>query len=220
MDFVTDTIDGPDGKIALTFIGHGTLIIQYNDTTIHIDPWAALADYRALPDADLILITHEHQDHLDSEAIQAVVRKDTEIITTGICGGLLKDRFDSITTMGNGDTTNFKNIKIEAVPAYNFEKPYHPRGMGNGYILNCGKTRIYIAGDTENTEEMKALENINIAFLPMNLPYTMTPEQVADGATAFKPEILYPYHYGETDTDELVQLMKDTGIDVRIRPLS
>ena len=126
--------------------------------------------------------------------------------------------------MGNGDSGTLQGIKVEAVPAYNIKNmrgpgaPFHPKGQGNGYILTFGNKRVYVAGDTENTPEMKALRGIDIAFLPMNLPYTMSPEMVADAALAFQPEILYPYHYGETDTSQLVKLLKDVeGVEVRIR---
>jgi L-ascorbate metabolism protein UlaG (beta-lactamase superfamily) len=127
--------------------------------------------------------------------------------------------------MKPGDIEKAGNLTVEAVDAYNMKNvktdgnPYHPKGSGNGYIINIGDKRIYIAGDTENTPEMKALKNIYIAFLPMNLPYTMTPDMVADAAKAFKPAILYPYHYGNTDTREIIELLKDSGIEVRIRNL-
>jgi L-ascorbate metabolism protein UlaG (beta-lactamase superfamily) len=129
--------------------------------------------------------------------------------------------------LANGKTTIALGLKIEAVPAYNIVNkrpdgaPFHPKGAGNGYIVAFGDKRVYIAGDTENTAEMKALKNIDIAFLPMNLPYTMTPEMVADAARAFKPKILYPYHYGETDTSILVKLLQgEKSIEVRIRKMS
>jgi L-ascorbate metabolism protein UlaG (beta-lactamase superfamily) len=128
--------------------------------------------------------------------------------------------------MKNGDKKTIHGLVIEAVPAYNIKHmrsgntPFHPKGAGNGYILTFGDKRIYVAGDTENTPEMKALKNIDVAFLPMNLPYTMTPEMVADAARAFKPKVLYPYHFGNTDTSQLVELLKDTPeIEVRIRNL-
>ena len=127
--------------------------------------------------------------------------------------------------MANGDKTNIKGIGIEAVPAYNIKherspgNPFHPKGNGNGYILDIGGKRIYVAGDTENIPEMKEFRDIDIAFLPMNLPYTMSPEMAADAALMIKPDILYPYHFGSTNTDELVELLKGTGIDVRIREL-
>ena len=129
--------------------------------------------------------------------------------------------------MKNGDIRIVKGLTIEAVPAYNLVhkrdngQPFHPKGQGNGYVITFGDKRVYIAGDTENTPEMKALEAIDCAFLPMNLPYTMTPEMVADAAKAFKPKILYPYHYGKTDPAELVDLLKDEkDIEVRIRKMS
>ena len=132
--------------------------------------------------------------------------------------------------MKNGDIQIIEGFRIEAVPAYNIEHmrspgvPFHPKGAGNGYIVTFGDKRVYIAGDTENTPEMKSLKGINVAFLPMNLPYTMTPEMVADAAKAFRPKILYPYHlgyhYGNTDTAKLTELLKDTpGIEVRIRKM-
>jgi L-ascorbate metabolism protein UlaG (beta-lactamase superfamily) len=127
--------------------------------------------------------------------------------------------------MKAGDKKIVNGITVEAVPAYNIVnmrspgQPFHPKGVGIGYILTIGDKKFYVAGDTENTPEMKALKDIDVAFLPMNLPYTMTPVMVADAARAFKPKILYPYHYGDTNTDELVKLLKDTDIIVRIRNL-
>ena len=128
--------------------------------------------------------------------------------------------------MQNGDVRNIQGLTIEAVPAYNIVhkrsngKPFHPKGQGNGYAIMFGDKGVYVAGDTENVPEMKRLKNIDIAFLPMNLPYTMTPEMVADAAKAFKPKILYPYHYGQTDPEKLVNLLKDSkGIEVRVRKM-
>ena len=128
--------------------------------------------------------------------------------------------------MRNGDVKTIKGIKIEAVPAYNIVhkrdngEPFHPKGAGNGYVIHFGDKKVYIAGDTENIPEMKELKDIDIAFLPMNLHYTMTPEMVAGAAKSFMPKILYPYHYGETDVSKIVDLMKDTkDVEVRIRKM-
>lgn len=127
--------------------------------------------------------------------------------------------------MKAGDKNMINGINIEAVPAYNIVnvrspgQPFHPKGVGNGYVLSFGDKRFYVAGDTENTPEMKELKNIFVAFLPMNLPYTMTPAMVADAAKAFKPLILYPYHYSDTDTTEIINLLKNTDITVKIRNL-
>ena len=219
-DFTSDIFNTSEGDLKITFLGHGTLMFQFRGKVIHIDPVGRQADYSKLPKADMILITHEHGDHLDAKVV-AMIRKDsTDLILTKTCAQTI----DGGTVMVNGDNKEFQGIKVEAIPAYNIKNmrsagnPYHPKGQGNGYILTFGNKRIYIAGDTENTPEMKALQNIDIAFLPMNLPYTMSPEMVADAAGAFKPKILYPYHYGRTDTSKLVELLSDTeGVEVRIR---
>jgi L-ascorbate metabolism protein UlaG (beta-lactamase superfamily) len=170
-----------------------------------------------------VLVTHDHYDHLDPKALQAILKPGTKVVAAKSCAGKIKDAV----IMANGETQTFLGLKIEAVPAYNIVHkrpdgaPFHPRGAGNGYIVTFGDTRVYIAGDTENTAEMKSLKNIDIAFLPMNLPYTMTPEMVADAARAFKPRILYPYHFGDTDTSKLLTLLRgEKGIEVRIRKMS
>jgi L-ascorbate metabolism protein UlaG (beta-lactamase superfamily) len=220
--FERDVLRTSAGELEITFIGHGTLMMKFGGRTIHIDPWGRLADYQKLPKADLILVTHHHGDHLDPKAIEQLCTKKTVILLTQKCSDELKMG----TVMKNGDTQTVYGIKVEAVPAYNVVhkrpdgSPFHPRGEGNGYVLTFGDTRMYIAGDTENTPEMKALKNIAVAFLPMNLPYTMTPEMVADAAKAFRPNVLYPYHYGETDPATLAGLLQESkDIDVRIRKM-
>ncbi|HPD15887.1 MAG TPA: MBL fold metallo-hydrolase [Planctomycetota bacterium] len=220
--FETDTLKTSLGDLKITFIGHGTLMFALGDTIIHVDPVSAEADYSKMPKADLILITHEHFDHLDPAAVAAIRKPATTILLTAKCAAKLTGG----TIMKNGDTREVGRLKVEAVPAYNITHkrpsgdPFHPRGEGNGYVVTFGDTRVYIAGDTENTPEMKTLKDIAVAFLPMNLPYTMTPEMVADAARAFRPRILYPYHFGKTDTAELVKLLADEkGIEVRLRKL-
>ena len=214
--FEKDTIHTTAGDVEITFIGHGTLMLTSGKKVIHIDPWRHLANYTTLPKADIILLTHHHPDHLDAKAIEYVRQKNTTLILTGQCA----TKMSGGVIMKNGDTQTIDGITIEAIPAYNLEKFYHPKGEGNGYMLTIGDKRIYIAGDTENTPEMKALKNIDVAFLPMNLPYTMTPEMVADAALAFKPKVLYPYHFGETDTSKLADLLKGhPEIELRIRKM-
>ncbi|MCK5068215.1 MAG: MBL fold metallo-hydrolase [Bacteroidales bacterium] len=223
--FESDVIMTSEGELEMFFIGHGTLMFQFNDLVIHIDPVMREADYSTLPDADLILITHQHGDHLDLTAINHLLKTDTRVVMTETCMEQLED-FDAV-VMKNGDVETIKGIRINAIPAYNLVNkrsngsPYHPKGEGNGYIMNFGMTNVLIGGDTENIPEIKELKvHIGVAFLPMNLPYTMTPEMVADAARAFQPEILYPYHFGETDPQELVDLLKDEkAIEVRIRDL-
>jgi len=220
----TDTIDTPNGNVVITFVGHGTLMMEYNGKTIHIDPVSREADYSTMPKGDLVLITHHHGDHLDFNAISKIKVENTIVIGTETCKKNLENV--EMTTMQNGDKKEAVGLSIKAVPAYNVEhkrsngNPYHMKGEGNGYVISFDGFNVYVAGDTENTKEMKALENIDIAFLPMNLPYTMTPEMVVDAAKAFKPKILYPYHYGSTDTNILLDLMKDEmEVEVRIRKL-
>ncbi|MFB0517467.1 MAG: MBL fold metallo-hydrolase [Candidatus Neomarinimicrobiota bacterium] len=217
-----DIIKTSAGDLKITFIGHGTLMFTFGGKTIHIDPVSREADYTKMPQADLILVTHEHGDHLDPEAIKLIRTGNTKIVLTQKCA----EEIEGGIVMQNGDTTSIDGITIEAVPAYNLvhkrddDSPFHPKGVGNGYVITFGDKRVYVGGDTENTPEMKALQQINIAFLPMNLPYTMTPEMVADAAKAFKPKILYPYHFGNTDTSQILELLKDEkNIEVRIRQM-
>jgi L-ascorbate metabolism protein UlaG (beta-lactamase superfamily) len=220
--FVSDVVTTSAGDLEITFIGHGTLIFVHDGKTIHIDPFGHLTDYSKLPKADVVFITHHHGDHLDADALKEIRTEKTVVVLTAKCA----EKIDGGIVMKNGDTRKVEGIGVEAVPAYNLVhkrdsgEVFHPKGEGNGYVLTFGETRVYIAGDTENTPEMKALKNIDYAFLPMNLPYTMTPEMVADAATAFKPKVLYPYHYGETDPEAVVELLKDNkDIEVRIRDM-
>jgi L-ascorbate metabolism protein UlaG (beta-lactamase superfamily) len=221
-NFATDKIKTSQGDLVITFLGHGTLMMSCGGVIIHVDPVSQIADYAQLPKADLVLVTHEHPDHFDLNAINAVKTGKTALVITENVAKMVREGI----VLKNGDVKTIQGFKIEAVPAYNLVHmsspgvPYHPKGLGNGYIITFGDKRIYIAGDTENTPEMKSLRNIDIAFLPMNLPYTMTPEMVADAAKAFRPKILYPYHYGNTDTSKLTYLLRDEkDIEVRIRKM-
>ena len=218
----TDRIATSAGPLDLTFLGHGTLMLTFKDTVLHIDPYSTVADYAALPRADLILLTHDHADHLDERALALVRTPATDMVLPPVCA----DRVQGGLILKNGETRTVRGITVTAVPAYNLVhhrdngEPFHPRGVGNGYLLDFGDTRLYVAGDTENTPEMAALKDVDIAFLPMNLPYTMTPEMVADAARSLRPRILYPYHYGDTDPQRLVELLRDQAdIEVRIRPM-
>lgn len=220
--FQVDLIRTSSGDLKITFIGHASLIFSFNNKTVYVDPFSKLADYATLPKADVIVITHEHRDHLDPAAIEKIRTEKTTVVLTGtgakqLTGGIV---------MKNNDVQIFEGVTIEAVPAYNIVhkrdtgEPFHPRGAGNGYIMTFGDKRVYVAGDTENIPEMTGLKNIDIAFLPMNLPYTMTPEITAAAAKMIQPKILYPYHYGSTDTSLLTALLKDQkGIEVRIRKM-
>ncbi len=216
-----DRIHTSAGDVEMFFIGHGSLMFRHEGFVIHIDPVSSSGNYEGLPAADLVLVTHEHYDHLDTDLIKKLRKKETVLI----CNPASAPELPGSRIMKAGDKVIVSNITIEAVPAYNIVherakgQPFHPKGSGNGYVISIADKRFYVAGDTENIPEMKNLSNIDVAFLPMNLPYTMTPEMVADAAKTFKPAILYPYHYGETNTGEIKRLLKDTGIEVRIREL-
>jgi L-ascorbate metabolism protein UlaG (beta-lactamase superfamily) len=216
-----DKLTTSAGIVEMHFIGHGSLMFKHNGYVIYVDPVRTSGNYDFLPKADLILVTHEHGDHLDTKLIGDLKKEGTLLF----CNETSAKSVTWGMAMKAGDRQEINNIIIEAVPAYNIVNeatpghPFHPKGSGLGYVLTIGGKKIYVAGDTENTPEMKALKNIDVAFLPMNLPYTMTPAMVADAALAFKPRILYPYHFGDTDTNEIVNLLKNSGIDVRIRKL-
>ncbi|MGA2489411.1 MAG: MBL fold metallo-hydrolase [Anaerolineales bacterium] len=221
--FETDLFPTSAGDLSITFLGHASLLIAFNGKNIHIDPFGQVADYSNLPKADMIICTHEHFDHLDPQAL-ATIRTPTTILVLNPAG---VRQVGAGIAMRNGDTRTVGGLRIEAVPAYNLVhkredgQPFHPKGVGNGYIMTFGDTRVYIAGDTENIPEMKDVRNIDIAFLPMNLPFTMTPEMVAEAAKVIKPRILYSYHYGNTNVSKLVDLLKtETGIEVRIRKMA
>lgn len=216
-----DVIHTPDGDLRIRFVGHASLVFSYGGKVVHVDPVGAQGDYSRLPKADLVLVTHEHHDHLDPDALAKIRTSGTAVVLTEaaartVTGGVV---------MRNDETKTAAGFRVEAVPAYNIAHkrpdgtPFHPRGIGNGYVISFGNTRVYIAGDTENIPEMKNLKNIAIAFLPMNLPYTMTPEMTAAAAHSFHPRVLYPYHFGETDTSRLVALLAGCGIEVRIRAM-
>jgi len=220
--YQTDTISTSSGNLIITFLGHGSLMFTFDSSVVHVDPYSKVADYSALPDADLVLITHHHQDHLDTAALNPVLKEGTAIVGTQTVAGSLKD----VIVMKNGDSKKIKGIDIKAVPAYNIVhkrdngQPFHPKGEGNGYIITIKGKKIYIAGDIENIPEMKQLKGSDIAFLPVNLPYTMTPEMAADAARAVKPKIFYPYHFGDTEISRLTELLKnDKDIEVRIRDM-
>lgn len=218
--FEKDIIKTNSSELTITFIGHASLMFTFNGKIIHVDPFSQMADYSLLPPADLILITHHHGDHLDPEAIKLIRQEKTKITGTQKCA----PKIDGCIVMNNGDVKTVAGFKIEAVSAYNIihkrdnGEPYHIKGEGNGYMITFGDKRVYVAGDTEIIPEMKELKNIDVAFLPMNLPYTMTPQMVAEAAKTFKPHILYPYHDSGSDTAHLVELLKnEKDMDVRIR---
>lgn len=200
---------------------HSSIRIEFDGKEIEIDPVHKLGDftidYAAFPNADYIFVTHEHFDHLDSIAIQALSQKTTQLVTNRRSA----DQLGYGTVMANGDRLVLNDwLTVEAVPAYNTTAghlQFHPKGRDNGFILTIDGLRIYIAGDTEDIPEMADIKDIDVAFLPCNQPYTMTVEQLVRAAKIIRPKVLFPYHYNKTKVSVIPELLKEAGIDVRIR---
>ena len=199
---------------------HACIRIQYDGKEIQIDPVSKLGNrtvnYADMPKADYIFVTHEHGDHYDAGALKLLSGDKTQLVMNKRCA----DMYGSGRAMANGDKLQLGVITVEAVAAYNStpgREQFHPKGRDNGYILTIDGLRIYIAGDTEDIPEMSAIKDIDIAFLPCNQPFTMTPEQLIRAAKVIKPRVLFPYHYGQTDLSGVPAALKGTGIDVRIR---
>ena len=199
---------------------HACIRIQYDGKEIQIDPVSKLGNrsvnYAAMPKADYIFVTHEHADHYDAAALKILSADKTQLVTNKRCA----DMYGSGKVMANGDKLQLADVSVEAVPAYNStvgREQFHPKGRDNGYILTIDGLRIYIAGDTEDIPEMAQIKDIDIAFLPCNQPYTMTPDQLVRAAKVIKPKVLFPYHYGQTDLSSIPAQLEGTGIDVRIR---
>ncbi len=223
--YPADTISTRDGgTITFTFFKHASFAITVGDKHIYIDPVSGYADYAKLPKADLVVVTHSHYDHLDASAIDSLLTASTDIV----CDRTSAEAFEmNCHTMRPGSVARPRDyVKIEAVAAYNTSpdrQQFHPKSREDcGYIFTIGGTRIYVAGDSEPTPEMMALRDIDIAFLPVNQPYTMTVDQAVGVVKAIRPAIFYPYHYGEveekTDIDRLVRELE--GItEVRVRPM-
>jgi len=222
-----DRIATEQGDLVIHPIHHAAMTLTWGGKTILVDPAPApgapeggdrTAEYKGLPAPDLILVTHEHPDHFNVDILRAVGGGATLVAPQSVLDKLpdpLKGRTE---VMASGDSEELGGILVEAVPAYNLTAErlkFHPKGRDNGYILTLGGKRIYIAGDTEDTPEMRALSHIDIAFLPMNLPYTMDIEHAADAVKAFRPGIVYPYHYGESDVEAFKGLVGDAS-DVRL----
>ncbi len=217
-----DTFKTKSGK-ELTFhpIKHASMAITYDGREMQVDPVIKgaqpVTDYTQWPKADFIFITHEHFDHLDKEAVAQLSKASTVIVTNPNSAEILGKG----TVMRNGDKLRVADdIMVYAVPAYNTTEghlQFHPKGRDNGFILEIDGLRIYIAGDTEDIPEMADIKDIDVAFMPCNQPYTMTPAQLRRAADMVRPKVLYPYHFGQTPVDEMVRALDGTGIDVRIR---
>ncbi|MEZ5363157.1 MAG: MBL fold metallo-hydrolase [Bryobacterales bacterium] len=216
--FAADTLKTSAGDVTITPVRHATTMLEIGGKTWWIDPWSQ-ADLAAYPKADVILITDVHGDHMDPAAIDQIKKPSTAIVAPAAVAKTVT----AAKTLANGESMTVEGVKIEAVPMYNLQrgpepgKLFHDKGRGNGYVLNVGGKRIYFSGDTEVTPEMKALKNIDVAFVCMNLPYTMPPEEAAEGVAAFAPKVVYPYHYRGSDVAKFEAGLAGKPIEVRLR---
>ncbi len=205
-----DTLKAASGDVIITFIGHASLLLEWNKKIIYIDPSSIRANLYQFPKADMLFVTHHHKDHCDLSALKALSSSNTKTFMSEIAHEI----WGKGMVLYPKQQLSIDGVGITVVPAYNIVHKneegelYHKVGEGNSYVLTLGDLRILIAGDTENTPEMKALKNIDAAFLPMKLPYTMDAAMVVDAVKEFKPKILYPYHYDKKMLLELQELMK------------
>ena len=220
--FETDTFTTKSGKtLRFHALGHASIRIEFEGNEIEIDPVSKIGDrtidFSSFPKADYIFVTHEHFDHLDAAVIRTLTKSGTQVVTNRRCA----DKLGHGTVMADGDRLVLDNwLTVEAVPAYNTSEghlQFHPKGRDNGFILSIDGLRIYIAGDTEDIPEMATIQDIDIAFMPCNQPYTMTVEQFVRAAKTIHPKVLFPYHYSKTDVNGIPNKLKDEGIDTRIR---
>ena len=218
--YATDT----GGEIVVHPVQHASLVLETPGAVVYVDPVGGAELYEGLPPPNLIMITHEHGDHYDPETLAALMVDDLSMYTNPAVFEMLPGELrERAIALGNGDESDTETLRIDVVPAYNITADrldFHPEGRDNGYILTAGGKRIYIAGDTEATPEMRQLADIDIAFVPMNLPYTMDVEQAADGVSEFAPGVVYPYHYrGKdemSDTGEFARLVKEQTNDTEV----
>jgi L-ascorbate metabolism protein UlaG (beta-lactamase superfamily) len=213
----TQVIPTSAGPVKITPLYHASTLIEAGGKTIYLDP-AKPAKLSGLPKADLILITDIHGDHMDPASIKEVSKAETEILAPPA----VVQTVTAAKPMGNGETKNWQGWTIDAVAAYNLKrgpapgKLFHDKGRGNGYVLTYGGKRFYFSGDTEGVPEMRALKNIDVAFVCMNLPYTMPPGEAADAVKTFHPKIVIPYHYRGSDLSVFAKGLEGTGIEVRL----
>ncbi len=219
-----DYLPTTNGPVIIHPINHASMVFQWNDLTIYVDPVGGATPYKGLPKAGLILVTHEHSDHFDTATLTAVRETNAVILTTrAVYNSLTAALKPLATVMTNGVSTNLLGLSVEAIPAYNLSSSFHPKGNGNGYLLTIGGCRVYVSGDTEDTPAMHALREIDVAFLSMNQPYSMTIAQALSAVREFQPRVVYPEHYRNSNGTyaDLAgfkrQLGQELGIEVRLR---
>ena len=221
---MANTFDTASGTITVHPVHHASIVFETPAGVIYADPVGEMAQYEDMPAPDLILITHEHGDHYNAEMLQALMGEETALIVNPAVMAMLPEELASrAVSIGNGESADALGTTVNTIPAYNITEgrtDYHPEGRDNGYVMTIDGFTIYISGDTEATEEMKALEGIDLAFISMNLPFTMTAEQAAEGVSAFMPAYVYPYHYrgrdgGTQDPEEFAAMVAE-GIEVKM----
>lgn len=217
-----DRIPAANGDLVVQPINHATLALGWNQQVVYVDPVGGAKRFENLPRPDLILLTDIHGDHLSVETLQGVAKETTKLVAPPAVAEKLPPALQKATTVfTNGQSGEVAGLKIDAIAAYNLapdRQRFHARGRGNGYVVELGGKRVYLSGDTEDIPEMKALKDIDVAFLCMNLPYTMTVEQAAGVVKEFRPKIVYPYHCRGSDLEKFKQLVGDSaGVEARIR---
>ena len=221
-----DVVHTSAGDLRLMPIYHGSVMLEFGGHVIHVDPWSQ-ADYTGLPPADMLVITHTHADHLDRSMIDALHKPSTVIVASPAVADTLNcaPRCGSLEIVANGEKKTVMGIGVESVAMYNLVqgsapgKPFHHKGVGSGYVLGFGDTRVYVSGDTECVPEIKALKGIDIAFVAMNPPRSMSTIEAAQCVNAFRPKIVYPYHYRGSNLQEFVDGLKGVPVEIRIRKL-
>lgn len=216
-----DAFKSANGEITIHPVSHASFVMTTPAGTIYNDPVGGASLYEGFPAPDLILITHHHGDHFDPETLAAIVTDDTALITNPTVFEALPEELKARTqSLSNGDSAEAFGTTIQALPAYNLTEDrlqYHPQGRDNGYVFSADGLRVYIAGDTEDIPEMRALSDIDIAFVPMNLPYTMDEDQAASAVTEFAPKVVYPYHYKGSDPEKFAALVENSPARIEVR---
>ncbi|HEY4205183.1 MAG TPA: MBL fold metallo-hydrolase [Puia sp.] len=224
----SDVLPTSIGNLTIQPVVHASLVLSVKNLVIYADPSGAAATFKGLPAPDMILITDIHGDHFDTSVLAAVMTSKTVLVVPQAVAEKLPASYDKskVVVMKNGDHIKRSGISITAIPMYNLpESPtaMHTKGRGNGYVLNIGGKNIYLSGDTQGIPEMRSLKDIDVAFVCMNLPYTMDVKEAADAVLAFKPKVVYPYHYrgrgGLSDVNQFKSLVEagNKGIEVRLR---
>ena len=216
-----DVIATSRGDLVIHPIDHATFVMGWNGKAIYVDPVGGADRFAGLPTPDLILVTDIHGDHMNAETLVAITTSQTLIVApAAVAEQLPASLMAQTTALANGETMVFGDIGVQGIAAYNLTEDrlrFHANGRGNGYVVVVGGIRVYIAGDTEDVPEMRALQNIDVAFVPMNLPYTMTEEQAASGVNAFNPDVVYPYHYQGSDVEKFKAAVEAGGGNTEVR---